>query len=103
MPTVTSRQFNSLPSLLLLSTLIAFPSASGTQCYYPNGQPSTDVPCDATADQSFCCATGFVCLENKICLSLAVGDFPKWNRGSCTDQTWASSECPKFLPGRIHG
>jgi hypothetical protein len=66
-------------------------------CYYPGGKEATDdLPCDPDAEVSVCCAgsvvLGFVCLSNKLCVS------PKGRiaRGSCTDPTWQSPDCPKF-------
>lgn len=70
-------------------------------CYYPNGDTAPqDTPCtDATA-QSACCGEGYACLSNGICEAtgdeLQKPDASTYVRGSCTDQTWRSSDCPNF-------
>ncbi|KAL2169524.1 hypothetical protein VTG60DRAFT_5917 [Thermothelomyces hinnuleus] len=62
----------------------------------PGGKEATeDFPCDPDAEHSPCCAgtpLGLACLANKLCLSPA----GRFARGSCTDPTWKSPECPKF-------
>ncbi|KAK4039877.1 transcription initiation factor IID, 18kD subunit-domain-containing protein [Parachaetomium inaequale] len=65
-------------------------------CYYPNGDlAKDDHPCDPDAEHSPCCAAptvGKACLANKLCVS------PEniYARGSCTDPTWMSPECPNY-------
>ena len=70
----------------------------GKKCYYPGGEEATgDLPCDADAENSPCCAGGKIagaCLANKLCL--AKGDPDWYARGSCTDPTFQAPECPKF-------
>ncbi|KAL2158289.1 hypothetical protein VTH06DRAFT_4610 [Thermothelomyces fergusii] len=82
--------------LLLLVHLGLFRRCLGKKCYYPGGKEATgDFPCDADAEHSPCCAgtpLGLACLANKLCLSPA----GRFARGSCTDPTWESPECPKF-------
>ena len=70
---------------LLLSPTIA------QQCYFPDGSPSSDVPCNGTAAQSACCASTAYCLSNGLCLSDAIP-----SRGSCTDKSWASGSCAQY-------
>ncbi|KAF2136439.1 uncharacterized protein K452DRAFT_362544 [Aplosporella prunicola CBS 121167] len=66
------------------------------RCYYPNGKIATnDYACYLNSSQSFCCTQGVKCLDNKICESVNVTKY-KYNRGTCTDKTWQSDECPKF-------
>ncbi|KAK4196888.1 hypothetical protein QBC40DRAFT_3836 [Triangularia verruculosa] len=66
------------------------------KCFYPGGGESLDdVPCDADAEVSVCCgssASGGACLSNKLCM----GTDGKMSRGSCTDKTFLSPECPNF-------
>ncbi|KAK4234053.1 transcription initiation factor IID, 18kD subunit-domain-containing protein [Achaetomium macrosporum] len=66
------------------------------KCYYPNGNEATiDWPCDENAENSACCAGapfGFACLENGLCQ----GKDGKVIRGSCTDESWMSPDCPHF-------
>lgn len=35
------------------------------QCYYPDGNSSSDVPCSSGAGASFCCANNYACTSNK--------------------------------------
>jgi hypothetical protein len=88
----------SIPFTLLI-IIIYMPHIPSTKaevpsCFYPNGgRAEGDYACNLTAEVSFCYAIGYSCLENKICARS--GDVP-YNRGSCTDQTWRSSDCPQF-------
>ncbi|AEO66599.1 uncharacterized protein THITE_118802 [Thermothielavioides terrestris NRRL 8126] len=77
-------------SLLLLAVDL---TAGLNRCYYPNTNEATgDFPCDPDAAVSMCCGEGSMCLSNKSCKG------PKQNmiRGSCTDQTWESLDCPLY-------
>ncbi|KAJ5199155.1 hypothetical protein N7491_000285 [Penicillium cf. griseofulvum] len=72
-------------------SLITTISATG-QCYYPNGDRSTDTPCYTDGSASHCCGSHSICLTNKLCLSI---EQPyQLSRGSCTDQDWRSGSCP---------
>lgn len=80
--------------LVLLSSIICSIQAQSTtkQCYYPNKSTSTtDTPCDANADVSACCSPGDLCLANGLCLN-----YGRLSRGSCTDSTFSSSQCPQI-------
>jgi hypothetical protein len=90
--------FTPIPTLLsVILTSYILPALADTGvplCYYPDGGTAKgDYACNLTAEHSFCCAVGYNCLDNKICV--AVGN-SNWNRGSCTDKTWNSPECPQF-------
>ena len=51
-----------LPILILLPTIIR------ASCYFPDGSLSpSDVPCDASISESFCCFSAQACLSNKLC------------------------------------
>lgn len=66
-------------------------------CYFPDGSVSTrDTPCRALSfgQASPCCRTTDVCLDNDLCL--AQSDTEAVSRGSCTDSTWQSAECPQY-------
>ncbi|KAK4069540.1 uncharacterized protein Triagg1_6964 [Trichoderma aggressivum f. europaeum] len=69
-------------------------SAAIKQCYYPDGNPSGDSPCDANAEQSACCGGGLgaACLSNKLCQS----NDGHIIRGSCSDKNWSSPECADY-------
>ena len=72
------------------------PSSSASTCYYPNGNPSTDVPCDSDALFTQCCGSRSDCLTNGLCILEASNDTGiNYARGTCTDKTWASSLCPQ--------
>lgn len=86
-------------SFLCLSTFVLHSVAI---CYYPDMETVApqDTPCSDSTSQSTCCGQGYACLSNHICM--ATGDELKkagatnYIRGSCTDQSWRSSECPQF-------
>jgi len=65
-------------------------------CYYPSGKEAPrDIPCDPNAQTSLCCGGhdfGVACLDNNLCL----GPTGKILRGSCTDSTWDSPDCPSY-------
>src|SRR5690242_18962405 len=71
------------------------------ECYFPNGHPSPDKPCDPNALFTQCCGAASRCLTNGLCLNLVNGFEGSetvgtgYSRGSCTDRTWASSLCPQ--------
>ena len=79
------------------------PRAIGTQpCWLPNGSSApTSLPCNSTQTESACCMNGMTCLSNGVCQlnqDLTDTNWPigtMW-RGSCTDRSWQSSDCPLF-------
>ncbi|KAG4433670.1 hypothetical protein IFR05_010838 [Cadophora sp. M221] len=81
--------------LLSFSLLLSIPTSvqSLVTCYYPDGihkEPS-HVPCDqTTSSSSACCDPRNSCSESGICLGASGWDY----RGSCTDQSWTSENCP---------
>jgi hypothetical protein len=89
--------FTPIPTLLtviLTASHILSALADVPLCFYPDGsQAQSDYACNLTAEHSFCCAIGYNCLDNKICVAEGYSD---WNRGSCTDKTWNSPDCPRF-------
>ncbi|KAJ5933898.1 hypothetical protein N7454_006227 [Penicillium verhagenii] len=67
--------------------------ATSSQCYYPNGDESTDTPCYTDGRITHCCGDSSICLTNQLCLSL---NQPfGLSRGSCTDKSWGTS-CPAY-------
>ncbi|KAI4104119.1 MAG: hypothetical protein LQ339_003972 [Xanthoria mediterranea] len=65
------------------------------KCYYPNGSiAQRDYACVLSANVSFCCGLGTVCLDNGVC---GTGN-GKRIRGSCTDQSWGPG-CPQWCLG----
>ncbi|KAL7811306.1 hypothetical protein V8C26DRAFT_408699 [Trichoderma gracile] len=69
-------------------------SAVLKQCYYPDGSPSSDFPCDPNAKESACCGSGLgsTCLNNRLCQS----NNGNIIRGSCSDKDWSSPACASF-------
>ena len=83
--TLTAMRSASLPIALLVSMTMA------QQCYFPDGSPSKDVPCNGSATHSACCTSTAYCLSNGLCLNDVIP-----SRGSCTDKTWASGSCAQY-------
>jgi hypothetical protein len=66
-------------------------------CYYPDKSIAQyDVPCNASASASACCGSGSWCLDNGLCL-----DYGSISRGSCTDESWQSTECCPYCQNGI--
>lgn len=53
--------------LWIMAAAAAQNTTAETTCYYPNGQPSPDVPCFANANVSMCCPEGSECLSDGTC------------------------------------
>jgi len=89
--------------LLLLAHLAILRGCLG-KCYYPDGTLAPgDIPCDPDAENSSCCSAksgdAFGCLANKLCRMPSGRNV----RGSCTDPTWMSPDCPKFCTSTSFG
>ena len=85
----------------LLVAALAAPATS--ICYYPDGSNApNDTPCTEETTESSCCGQGYACLgiESQYFLCQATGseinktDSTSLVRGSCTDQSWRSGNCP---------
>lgn len=66
-------------------------------CYFPDGsQSSRDTPCrtPSPGQASACCAYFDICLDNSLCLAQSGNEVV--SRGTCTDQSWQSSDCPRY-------
>ena len=59
------------------------------QCYDPDGELSTDLPCDPSASVSACCGQSWTCVTNLYC-SQGGSKYV----GSCTDKAWRDPACP---------
>jgi hypothetical protein len=103
-PTATQRALDftmSIQHLWFYTLLLAHLSSAANKCYFPNGSPSTDEPCDPNALFTQCCGSASKCLSNGVCLVEVknfVGDETtgtQYARGTCTDRTWVSSLCPQ--------
>lgn len=94
----TSPAFLAGVGLLLLQHI----SPATATCYYPNGGTANDVPCNSETDESTCCGTGYACfgISSQYYLCKSTGDeiqksgASTYVRGSCTDKTWRSGNCP---------
>ncbi|KAK4656283.1 hypothetical protein QC762_309960 [Podospora pseudocomata] len=66
-----------------------------SKCFYPNGDEAPgDFPCNQDANgASVCCNgdKGYTCMTNKYCR----GPRQELVRGSCTDSSFPSADCPK--------
>ena len=81
--------------------LIPYFSGVASICYYPDGSVSPqDTPCRDDTAQSTCCGQGYACLSNSICAAtgkeIQKPGATLYVRGSCTDKTWRSGDCPLF-------
>lgn len=71
------------------------------KCYYPDGEETTapkDYACNLASNASACCSIGTFCLDNGLCQN---DKSMETIRGSCTDQTWTSSDCPHYCLGKL--
>jgi hypothetical protein len=98
--------------LAILVQLALLVSPAFAACFYPDGSVAQDTPCTDSTTQSSCCGTGYACVghSSSFFLCQATGDeFQKpeasqYVRGSCTDKSWRSSNCPNVCvdPERDH-
>ncbi|KAH7322571.1 hypothetical protein B0I35DRAFT_509887 [Stachybotrys elegans] len=70
-------------------------------CYYPDGSLAPDqFRCTTDTAESFCCPDNENCLANKLCYFNSTGFDDVFRhfyfRGSCTDQSWDSPDCPNY-------
>jgi hypothetical protein len=65
---------------------------AASSCYYPDGVTidPTHVPCNSTIGTSSCCDPLDSCTTSGLCLGRTGFNY----RGSCTDKTWTSFNCP---------
>ncbi|OCK94375.1 uncharacterized protein K441DRAFT_660230 [Cenococcum geophilum 1.58] len=82
----------------LLSIFALLPWALAQSCHFPDGSVAgSDVPCNPSALVSACCFSDQACLSNGLCVSDPLNDALKaYHRGTCTDQNFKSSACPRF-------
>ena len=78
-----------LPQILAVS--------QGATCYAPDGEAALgNYPCFLDQAVSPCCGGGYICEASGLCKvvgSQAVSDLI---RGTCTDSTWKSTDCPQY-------
>lgn len=93
-------------SILILLSLLNTGSLGQTGvpiCYFPNHKTANlnnydNYACSLSSNVSACCAAGSVCLSNGLCQS----GTNEVIRGSCTDQTWTSPDCPQYCLGNAN-
>jgi hypothetical protein len=93
--------FKNKTFFLFLASLLSSITSQSQRCYRPNGDvASGDRSCFPDQENSFCCGTEWVCLDNKVCqssrLSRQSNGQATFARGTCTDSSWTSEDCPKF-------
>lgn len=81
--------------------ILSLPLFTRSICYFPDGTiPRQDTPCQSEGE-STCCGAGYACLSNNLCkltehVPNPASDQSEWVRGSCTDRSWKSPNCPNF-------
>jgi len=81
-----------------ITTLLSTAVLGQQMCYFPNGSPSpNDTPCRSSGF-THCCNNQSICLGNGFCQSVEFQPYTL-SRGSCTDQTWQSPNCPQRCKG----
>ncbi|EXJ95708.1 hypothetical protein A1O1_00831 [Capronia coronata CBS 617.96] len=93
-----------LPPLtsLFSTALVLLPQLVSATCYWQNSTLAPDDPysiapddtaCFPDQENSPCCGTGWTCLSDGVCY-IEQGDSSFYYRGTCTDRTWDSQQCP---------
>ncbi|KAK6536682.1 hypothetical protein TWF281_000903 [Arthrobotrys megalospora] len=79
---------------LFLVVLIQIATKSLCACYYPNGDLAPDdIACSLSQGHSACCGADSICFANGLCFDVVSVNIA---RGSCTDQSWGSPQCPQI-------
>lgn len=91
-----------LARLIALATAITSTIFARAQqvCYGPDGVVApNDIPCDPQASVSTCCGDGWLCNVDNVCVQADASR--TISRGTCTDQSWRSGDCPLFCQGML--
>ncbi|KAF3404165.1 hypothetical protein DPV78_002765 [Talaromyces pinophilus] len=88
---------------LLLPGLLAPSAEASRQCYFPNHKLAVNDTACTAGSVSVCCQQGAACLDNGLCYLPSASAAGGFIRGSCTDQTWASQDCPQYCTDDIPG
>jgi len=101
--TLLIRHLPSWQYLLILGSLgrVAFAVSELQPCYAPNGDLAQggNFPCFLDQDVSPCCGEGSICEASGLCKVAGSTGVSDLIRGSCTDRTWNSPECPQYCLG----
>ena len=77
-------------------------TALAQQCYFPDGDKvASDTACNPNALVSACCYDNQACLSNGLCVSDPHDPVKaRLHRGTCTDASWKSGNCPRECLGK---
>lgn len=99
-----------LRTFTVLHFLVVYAYAAIVPCFFPNGAIVQDTPCNSTLSSvSACCGPGYACLSNGLCALTEhtpqelARNSPSFIRGSCTDKTWNSTDCPQYCKDTANG
>lgn len=74
------------------------PKGRRATCFNPDGSAEPyAVPCASEGESHCCSGASGICLSNGYCMDY-LQPFAVW-RGSCTDRTWGSANCPQVCTG----
>ena len=90
--------------LLLLYLSLPLALSSSQPCYNHDGSVVVnDTSCQPELKQSFCCGSGWACLDNGICSNhntTSITDMVAGQqRATCTDRSFPSDRCPQYCQG----
>jgi len=85
-----------LNGLFLLLYLVTLSRAANVACYFPDNSVAINDTACTEATVSTCCQAGATCLDNGLCFDPFGSAVGGYIRGSCTDKTWASVDCPQY-------
>jgi len=94
----SSSSFSIFLTIIFLSSSTTRALTATSRCYNPDGSlaASGNYPCFLGQENSPCCGGGQVCEASGLCKvpdSVGVSDLI---RGTCTDSSWQSNECPQY-------
>jgi hypothetical protein len=86
--------------LLALARLTSAQLTVQSACYNPDGALAQgNFPCFLDQKNSPCCGSNTICEDSGLCKVLDSVGVSDLIRGTCTDPTWSSPECPAYCLG----
>ncbi|OAP58625.1 hypothetical protein AYL99_07715 [Fonsecaea erecta] len=91
-----------MPASAFCALVFFIPRLASATCYWQNSTLAPDDPysiapddtaCFPDQENSACCGTGLTCLSDGVCYIEQSGN-GYYYRGTCTDRTWDSQQCP---------
>ncbi|KIW28304.1 uncharacterized protein PV07_07980 [Cladophialophora immunda] len=91
-----------MPASTFSVLVLLIPRLAAATCYWQNSTLAPDDPysiapddtaCFPDQENSACCGTGWTCLSDGVCYIEQEGN-SFYYRGTCTDRTWDSQQCP---------